>query len=322
MAGKKTVAKKVSTQTVVEQRAEAVASQAVTTAKGLSVDSILQDAAALGTKVNNRINEIAATAAKKLGELETINTAIDAKKAELAAFVGQEANLADVQEFERACEQKKLDADHALAEHVARCEEAMKVATTTAEANRQALEVARQREEDTYKYNRDKARRAEEDAWAKSVEDRKRAESLRQATLEREWAEKDATYVKQTMELTAQLVQNNKEHEEALKAAGAEKAVALNSLKKDMEHAAQLTAATNKTALELAKLENAGLVEKVKGLEATVAELRNALEKATARVETIATTALTASSGKTALDAVQQTIRDQQAAPPAKKLVV
>lgn len=263
---------------------------AVEQANGLTADSVVNKLASAQIEVQKKLGEVQATITGAIAELGVVNQAIVAKKNELKEIHGIEVSAGTLAELQLAIEQEKANA--------AKYEE--------------ELTQQRLRAEEKYAYEIGVRRRNETDAFNAKLQAEKKAFEAEVATVKAGFEKREADVKAAETELT-KLRAEVAAHPETLKAELAKNAAVVgNAAKKEYEHQKALADKDNANTLANVQRELAVTQASNKSLAEELARTRVDLEKARQSVELLGSKALEASSGKSALDAIQK-FTEQQA---------
>jgi paraquat-inducible protein B len=148
----------------------------------------------------------------------------------------------------------------------------------------------------------------------------RRTHADRAEVLEKEWAKREADLKAREQELAALRDAVAKFPDELKRATAAEVAVATTALKKQLETAAALDKKDAETNLKLANNATAAVQAEVNRLQATITDLNRQLAEAHRATQTVAEKALDSASGRTAMEALQQTMgRSETALPTGRR---
>jgi len=274
----------------------------------LAADKVAASIAKSGTDIQKTLASINESAQEEIAKLNTIREAISFKEEELQELHGKEAVLKSIDELQLEAENSKIDFESQAEERrEAWAKEQREHDQTVADRNAQ-LARNRQKEEDEYSYQLAQDRKASDNSWNEQVYARKQSEQRRIDALQLEWADKEAELTKREQAIADKedLINNfdariaEAQEDAATKAKAsvyAETNIKSQLAKKDAESSQAL------------------FEQKIATLEATVADYRSqidTLERQNAtnrdKIQTMAEEALRASSGRQALEAVQQTV--------------
>lgn len=265
----------------------------------LSISSTLAAVQDELLQATNRLAEV--RAAIKLGEedLKSIHD-IDLAATALDQLLAQ--HEAKTAEFEAASVKARAEWDEEQAAH-------------DKQVRQRDLDMraARDREAAQYNYETAQRRKADEDAWRQAMEDKKRAESIRVADLERTWAAREAELKLREQEL-ADLRRQVAEFPAQLKAAvDKAEAVLKNVLSKDHRHELELKERDFKSELTSLGTKLAAAEQTVGSKNGEITRLTTALEASQARVAQIAEQALQSASDRRAITEAQQFLMNTSA---------
>lgn len=168
------------------------------------------------------------------------------------------------------------------------------------ETNAQITE-ARRRDEETYQYTKKQERARAELAFQNEQADKKRANDLKQADLERGWAAREAELKSKEQEFVVLKARVDGIQAEIDAAVKKEVAIVSNSINRDHKHAAEIAARDAAGAQNLLTAQVENLKAQLASANNVIAQLQQQLTGANEKVAKIASDALTAASGTTAL---------------------
>lgn len=259
------------------------------------LDNVLGSLASAQADVQKQLGELSAAMAAKYGELEAVGTAIALKEAELKRLHQIEVNA------------ETLDA---LQEEIANARtewEREKLLRDRAEAENEAEKAkARKRAEEEYAYKTAQDRRKAEDDFKAKIEAQNKANAEKTEVLQKGWMVREEALKAAEKELADLRSLRDNLAETIKKERAAEAAVVGNSLKGQYAHEAALMRKDMETSAKIFAQTQAALETQVKNLEAQNAQLRAQLDKALTDNKEIARSAVEASSGRMALEAVQR----------------
>lgn len=261
--------------------------KAVQDAGSVNIESAAKKLTEAQVTIGRTLSEVTTKLAEQLKELETVTTAVAARKQELEQTYGQERVLKSIDELELLADQ---------------------FAATSADHRK---ELERQRQQDEFDYNQTttQARRSRE---AKYEEERRLIElqhRIQDEQRERNFQERNAALAKQEAELQ-QFRQEAAEWPAKLdREVKKAEAVLTNVLTKDFKHQLELLTKDKDTAATVQNAAVANLTRQVQEKDATITQLTHLLEEANKKVQDIATKALDAAASAKSLADMQSFVQ-------------
>lgn len=286
-----------------EERAGTTALANVT---NLSPEDMASAMTKLGVGVNNTLQQVTSEIIQGRNTLADLERACNTKKAELDNLFGQEIMGRTIGALIADHDGKKKEfaaKEEELAEQVSR-QEAQNARDQQEWQTQFNKDCERARQNFKYEFNQEQ--RQAKDLLAQQLTDERRKFDDERREQERQNNETEADIQKRLLEL-AEKEQKAATFEEDTKAKyEKEKAVALNALKRDFEHKAQIDANNAQTQQQIAQAEIRAKDSRIQQLETEVQKLQVALAQSQTEVGSIANKALEASAGRLALDSVLQ----------------
>lgn len=287
-----------------EQRRRAA--MAVEAVKGIDLEKAMTKLTSAGLDVQKLLGQIQGTFAEQYAEVQTVQQAVEAYRAELEQLYGKDVILSDLNdllnEHDRRMAELEQDFRDAEANHQRQVTELSRVYNE----RRQQLERDRNQEETDFRFRREQTRRTEEAEYnerrreqERELNDREFALSAREQELENLKA--------QVAGFEARL---KSETERAV-------AIATNSLKKELTNTYALERKDLENQLNLEKANSANLQRQVKAVEDRNADLQKEVAASNLRITEISKAAMESTSGQRALGAVQEYAATQGNAGPA-----
>ena len=273
---------------------------ALDTVSKLDVGSVVSQIGSLQVDVQNTLANLSATITGKLGEVDNINKAIEAKKANLQELYEIDAEAVRLEEIksQREAEDAQWNLDLAR-----RDDEQRELA--------QDRNKAWKREEEEHNYAVKIRNQRVEEEYQATVAKNQRDEAIRQQTLDRGWADRENTLKAQEQEVV-KLKDTVAGIDARIKQeVGAAEAIVGNRLKKQYEQDLALLKKDMDTATLLHKGQVASLEQTIANLSDQLDGLRIQLEKARQDAKDVTTQALQSASDKVASVAVQRMAETQ-----------
>lgn len=261
----------------------------LTKAAAVNIDAALAGLTQAQTKISRTLAEIQEELITKHAELAAVDEAITLKKEEMAQLHGLDSVLLSMDEA-RVRQQEEL----------VQAQTQRQALTAQYEQLKRDTEQARQREEDEYRYARDQARKVDSDKWLFDKAARITDEDIRRAAVERSITEREEYIAKREIELALKSTEVDGKLDNLKKELERNHAIELASVKRALEHTAQMTAVEHKsqvTALSKDVAHRDGLLA---AKEAEIQTLRVQLAEAIAAQTTLAKATVEAAGNKTA----------------------
>lgn len=284
--------------------------KARTTARGLSVDSIVAAGGAFGLEVQRTLANVTEQIVAKMEELKTVTEACVIESAELERLYEIDVASAAVGSLlhhhaeERARLEREIDGFRTSwkEEHA---NYSKQVSQQKAET-----EAARKKEAAEYDYNTKQTRARVEEEWQHRMNVAQRNEAERVEQVNKDLAARNAAVNEARTALEIEKTRVAKLVEDAEKATAAQVAIATNSLKKELTAQFTLEKKDAENALNLERQRVASQQAALEGAWAENAALRKQLDAAKQQVTDITIKALESASGAQALASVQALVKD------------
>jgi chromosome segregation ATPase len=291
------------------ERATAIRSKV----SGLSVDTIVENAAKFSLQVGRTINELTEQCVAKAQELKDLQEANEIEKAELERLYDLDIASASVQALLDDHETRKTELEAEIAEKQREWNEEQINHEKAIRLRNAELEAARKKEAEEFNYRTLFERNKAKDEYDRRIALLEREHSDRQAAFDKQLAEHTAKMAAETEEiekLRARIGTIDAEiHTAVAKAEKIKEAV----LSKEHEHTIALLNAEWKSKLDLEQQKVANLEKNNTELARQVLALTAEVKEAHAKVAETAKEALLSASGQTALAKVMEL---QQSAGP------
>lgn len=277
------------TKTKAATKTAAEATGIIERSKEIKIDSVLANIGKAQTAATGALADIQRELIERMGDLQTINAAIELREADIETLHGKDAVLMSLDDLNTKLATERQNFTVALAQARAEYERAMADLTTQ-----------RQREVAEYGYKLKQDRQAEADTYKRGVEDRNRQEQLRQAEFDRRLAEAEADLAgrKQKIAEAEQLLAT---FDARVEAVAKEKADAqVRQIKMALDHQAKLDAVTNQAALRQAESDAARARADLEKAEREIAALKAQLSMAYEKQSELAGKVADAATMKTA----------------------
>jgi hypothetical protein len=288
------------------RKAKAVADSAEVT-----IEKVTQSLTKAGLDITKTLNGVRELFESEISALDIIKEAIVAKQEELEELFDKEvvaASLRDLvlqyethkAEWERNMEETRQAWLKEQADHKAQIQE-----------RDERLQKEREREQEAYEYNKNIARRNEEEAWTLKTAQRAREQKETEDALEKTWREREEALKKAEAEVAA--AKDKLDNFDTLVKADVDKHVTVltSQLKSKFDNEKKISELEFTSEKKLLEHDNKVLRTLVQTKDDEIGKLRVALDKKDSEVKEVAVAAMNAQSGQKALAAVQQTVQSQ-----------
>jgi hypothetical protein len=274
--------------------------------KDIDLGKAVAEVGSLQVIVQSALADLSANLTGKIQKLDQIDQATRLKEQRLKELHGIEDLAVTIDDMKAQKEEEGRFWAQQRVEREARWDE---------EAQDKEKELKREQEQ--YQYDTALTRKKMKDEFDAEVNERKRAEAVRQDMLTKNWTERENGLKAHEQEV-ADLRKQVSEFDARLKSEIArEVAVVGNTMKRQHEHETQLLKKDGDSNTKLAEMRVGSLEKCIAGLHEQIHDLSGQLDKARDDARHVATQALQASSGRQVADALQQVV-NQRADPPTK----
>lgn len=277
----------------------------LTRASGITVDSALKTLSSAQAAIGKTLAGVGEQVQSQLQELDTVTKAVQLKKDELAQIHGVEVVAKSIEEMEQEfVSRRELATTNFRAFQVEQ-----EVARTDANRNFSQFLAQQKANQDQanaeWTYNFTQEQKKARDAFAEEMRVLRAQERDRSEIQAKNWAAREEE-LKKNEALFAELQQKVAAFPAILEDAKAKAAsIAGNSVKHDFEHRLALLQKDTEVAQKMAENTINSLNKQLDNSNAAIAVLQTKLTDAEKKVETIATKALEAASGRQALAELQ-----------------
>jgi DNA repair exonuclease SbcCD ATPase subunit len=274
---------------------------------GLNLEGVSGTIAATQVEVQKSLADLSAKLAERLQLLQHVEEAINLKRDDLKQLYDIEAAAVELDDL-----MAKIDAQRESWDE----EQARKRREFEEQRSDRTKQWAR--EEADYQYNLNLQRKKSEDDFKYQLAGLDRANKDRQAQLDKDWAEREAELKKHEKDVEDLRAQVANMPEVLKKEVNAAVAVSTNSVKKEYETKAMLSAKDAETAAKLATQEAAALRQALEKTNGQIAELKGQFEQAHRDVKEISSKALESASGRSTLETLTKVLENDQTSKPGK----
>lgn len=268
--------------------------------KGLKPDDVVNEIGNLQVSLQGTLAGISAAISSKIEKMQQIDEAIDLKGDHLSELceVEKEALALEDIKVRRQEEREQWDKDRAArnSQWVAEVDE---------------FKNKRERSEEEYAWETQmRHKRIEDDFRARCSAD-KRAETVRQEELQREWDRREAELAQKENEFT-ELKEQVAKFDDRLKSEVAKaEAIATNSVKRQYEHQIALLKKDMNAEINLHDEKLVSMNETIANLRTQIVDLSKDLDEARADAREVTSQALQSASGRQVAQALQRVVDTQ-----------
>lgn len=264
------------------------------TAKAKSVTAQLTDQAIIETigtarlLTGNLLSSVQDRVLAEYGVLKDLRDAVEAERAELQRLTQIDLATAKIEVLiqEHNEKLKTLEADFLARK--ASYDQQVKDLAAHIDVEKKAMVIARQREADSYEYEKTNERRDAKDEFEQELLAQRRANDLRQLELERSWKEREAAVAKAEDELAALRATVAGIEDRVKKEAKAAEAITEARVKRELDAEHELAKRDLTTQLKLAEQAQLSLKTQLEAALGRVAKLEADVTAARASVQEMA----------------------------------
>jgi len=295
------------------------ASTVRTAVQGLTVEDAVTRVTRLGLDVQRALAGVNEQLLTKVTELEQVTEAVELEKAELENLhkIDVAATAIDMLVQDYTAKSKQLDEQYVARE---RSYQEQEIEREKARREREVAYATQvQREKDEYEYRKAQERRTADDTFQQQLILKNREAVDRQANLEKNWREREETLRVQENEVTKLRQESQELPIKLRKDFDAEKAIALNSLKSNLEHAHQLQSKDFQAQATIQAATITNLNQQLHAAQEANTRLQQQLAEANSKIETIAKSAIDGSSRRDAFDQLMAVTSNNGTSTPAPR---
>jgi len=276
--------------------------EVLTSVKGLNFDTVSRELAGVQVEVQKTLAELSGKLGEQLQVLENVEASILHKREELKNLHQIEATATTLDELEAEIKDKRA----AWAEEEVQWKRQF-------EEMKQDQRKAWQREQADHQYTQEQKNRKQEDTIQEMFARKEKENREKQEQLDKQWTERETELKKREQELLELRQFKESAPDMIKKAANAEVAVAVNSVKKEYEHKMVIAAKDAETDKKLADAQTQNYQQTISKQQSQIDDLRAQLADAHQRVGDISTKALDSASGRSTTEALQRLMERDQA---------
>ena len=272
----------------------------------LKPQTVIEEIGALQNTLQGTLAGLSAQISIKLEQMRNVEEAIVLKQTELNELYGIDAEALTLEEMRTQCEQENVDWEKRSVERQAQWED---------DEEERAKRWQREEEEHGYEIAQKKKRSQEE--YNVEIATRRRAETIRQEDLEKQWKGREEVLVSQEKEVVA-LKTQVAGFDDKLKADVAKaEAIALNRVKKEYDHEVLMLKKDIESERVLNATKVSALDDTINSLQVQISDLNKQPAQSRTDAKEITSAALQSASGRQAMEALQR-VTDQPSANKSK----
>jgi len=261
----------------------------------LKPQTVIEEIGALQNTLQGTLAGLSAQISIKLEQMKNVEDAIVIKQNELNELYGIDAEALSLEEMRENCEQEETEWNKKSLERQAQLED---------DEEERAKRWQREEEEHGYDIAQKKKRSQEE--YNVEIATRRRAETIRQEDLEKQWKTREEFIASQEKEVAA-LKTQVAGFDDKLKADVAKaEAIAVNRVKKDYEHEVVILKKDIESERVLNATKVSALDDTINSLQTQISDLHKQLATARTDAKEITSAALQSASGRQAMEALQR----------------
>ena len=261
----------------------------------LKPQTVIEEIGALQNTLQGTLAGLSAQISIKLEQMKNVEDAIVIKQNELNELYGIDAEALSLEEMRENCEQEETEWNKKSLERQAQLED---------DEEERAKRWQREEEEHGYDIAQKKKRSQEE--YNVEIATRRRAETIRQEDLEKQWKTREEFIASQEKEVAA-LKTQVAGFDDKLKADVAKaEAIAVNRVKKDYEHEVVMLKKDIESERVLNATKVSALDDTINSLQTQISDLHKQLATARTDAKGITSAALQSASGRQAMEALQR----------------
>jgi len=273
----------------------------------LKPQTVIEEIGALQNTLQGTLAGLSAQISIKLEQMKNVEDAIVLKQEELNELYGIDAEALSLEEMREQHEQEDTDWQKQCVARQAQLED-----------DEEERTKRWQREEEEHGYDIAQKKKRSQEEYNVEIATRRRAETIRQEDLEKQWKTREeiiATQEKDVVALKTQVAG----FDDRLKAETAKaEAIAVNRVKKEYEHEVVML----KKDIESERILNAtkvsALDDTINSLQMQISDLQKQLSEARTDAKEVTSAALRSASGRQAMQALQRVVDNQPSTSKSK----
>lgn len=277
----------------------------------VNVEETCQQLATAGLGIAQALSGVQAELQEKVAELNSYNEAIQIKKEEIERLQGVEVIGNSIAQMIAEFDQKSKEFEDIIEERNNNWAKADEVRATKIDEENAQLIKNRIRDENDYTYKLEQTRRKETDEFVESIRARNVSERDRQEALSRSWQERESELIKAKEEINT--ARNTLAEEQTEVNSRIEKAVkkAQNSLHAEYGTKITLAKKDSQFAIETRDINIKNLESKVQDLLVQIEQVKKEAFEKEKSSQDMAKAAFESAAGRQALDALQESTKQQ-----------
>lgn len=279
--------------------------KAVAQSAEMTLEKITKNLTTTGLSINQALSSVRTMFDEELERLETVKEAITAKEEELSELFDKEIVASSIRDMVLQHEDKKSKWENNIEETRQSWIKELNDHTAAVEERNKALVSARAREKEEYEYNFSVEKRNKEEALNEELNLKRRSQAQKEEELNKAWAEREEILTKKEKEVSEAKDKLDNFDEYVKKESDKNVAIVTNVLKKNHEQEVKIMQLQFESEKKLLLQENQAIKESLQKRDDEIASLKESLKQKDSEVKEVAVAAMSAQSGKQALEAVQ-----------------
>jgi hypothetical protein len=263
----------------------------------LKPQTVIEEIGALQNTLQNTLAGLSAQISIKLEQMKNVEDAIVLKQEELNELYGIDAEALSLEEMRTQHEQEETNWEKRSLERQAQWED-----------DEEERAKRWQREEEDHGYEMAQKKKRSQEEYNVEIATRRRAETIRQEDLEKQWKSREEILAGQEKEVVA-LKAQVAGFDDRLKAETAKaEAIAINRVKKEYEHEVLMLKKDIESERTLNATKVSALDDTINGLQMQISDLQKQLSECRADAKEVTSAALRSASGRQAMQALQRVV--------------
>lgn len=273
----------------------------------LKPQTVIEEIGALQNTLQGTLAGLSAQISIKLEQMKNVDEAIVLKQEELNELYGIDAEALSLEEMREKHEQEDSDWQKQCFARQAQLED-----------DEEERVKRWQREEEEHSYDMAQKKKRSQEEYNVEIATRRRAETIRQEDLEKQWKTREeiiSTQEKDVVALKTQVAG----FDDRLKAETAKaEAIAISRVKKEYEHEVMMLKKDIESEKVLNSTKVSALDDTINNLQMQISDLQKQLSEARTDAKEVTSAALRSASGRQAMQALQRVVDNQPSTSKSK----
>lgn len=273
----------------------------------LKPQTVIEEIGALQNTLQGTLAGLSAQISIKLEQMKNVDEAIVLKQEELNELYGIDAEALSLEEMREKHEQEDSDWQKQCFARQAQLED-----------DEEERVKRWQREEEEHSYDMAQKKKRSQEEYNVEIATRRRAETIRQEDLEKQWKTREeiiSTQEKDVVALKTQVAG----FDDRLKAETAKaEAIAISRVKKEYEHEVMMLKKDIESERILNSTKVSALDDTINSLQMQISDLQKQLSEARTDAKEVTSAALRSASGRQAMQALQRVVDNQPSTSKSK----